>query len=157
MSSSPRSGPSQTAVFALIVGALLILTVIVALIVGFNIIQYGEIFLTGLYPPAAVTEQGTDVRNLYTVVFVIAAAIFLVVEGLIVWTVIRYRRKPGDVTLPPQTHGNNIAEFLWTIIPTLIVIFLFVISWQTLNAVDTNTEPPTWSSAGTSPCSCPPR
>src|SRR5262249_34751667 len=41
-----------------------------------------------------------------------------------------------DDTLPPQTHGNNIAEFLWTIIPTIIVIFLFIVSWQTLNAVD---------------------
>ena len=31
-----------------------------------------------------------------TIVFLIAAAIFLLVEGLIIWTVIRYRRKPGD-------------------------------------------------------------
>ena len=63
-------------------------------------------------------------------------AIFIVVEGLIIWTVIRYRRKPGDDTLPPQTHGNNIAEFVWTVVPTILVIFMFVISWQTLNAVD---------------------
>ena len=63
-------------------------------------------------------------------------AIFFVVEGLIIWTVIRYRRKPGDDTLPPQTHGNAIAELVWTVVPTLIVIFMFVISWQTLNAVD---------------------
>src|SRR3954470_18865438 len=136
MSSSPRSGPSQTALFALIVGALLILAVIVALIAGINVIQYGETFVTGLYPPIAVTDQGADIRNLYTIVFVIAAAIFLVVEALIVWTVIRYRRKPGDVTLPPQTHGNNIAELIWTLVPTVLVIFMFVISWQTLNQVD---------------------
>ena len=141
MSSSPRSGPSQTALFALVVGGLLILAVIIALILGVNVIQYGETFVTGLYPPIAVTEQGAKVRDLYTIVFVIAVAIFLVVEGLIIWTVIRYRRKPGDVTLPPQTHGNNIAEFVWTLVPTLIVIFLFVISWQTLNVVDTNTAP----------------
>ena len=62
--------------------------------------------------------------------------IFFVVEGLIVWTVIRYRRKPGDDELPPQTHGNNLAEITWTVVPTLIVIFLFVISWQTLNTVE---------------------
>jgi cytochrome c oxidase subunit 2 len=62
--------------------------------------------------------------------------IFLLVEGLIIWTVVRYRRKPGDDTLPPQTHGNNIAEFVWTIVPTLIVIFMFIVSWQTLNVVD---------------------
>jgi cytochrome c oxidase subunit 2 len=143
MSSSPRSGPSQTALFALFVGALLIVGVVVAVALGANVIQYGETFLTGLYPPIAVTEQGTKVRELYTIVFLIAVAIFLIVEGLILWTVIRYRRKPGDDTLPPQTHGNNIAEFVWTIVPTLIVVFLFIVSWQTLNVVDTNTSPTT--------------
>jgi cytochrome c oxidase subunit 2 len=143
MSSSPRSRPSQTTLFAHIVGALLILAVIVGLILGVNVIQYGETFVTGLYPPKAVTEQGAKVRDLYTIVFVIAAAIFLLVEGLIIWTVIRYRRKPDDVTLPPQTHGNNVAEIIWTVVPTLIVIFMFVISWQTLNVVDTTSTPST--------------
>ena len=55
-------------------------------------------FITGLYPPIAVTTQGAEIRNLYTVIFLIAVAIFVVVEGLIIWTVIRYRRKPGDDT-----------------------------------------------------------
>ena len=81
--------------------------------------------------------RAPQIRDLYTIVFLIAVAIFIVVEGLIIWSVIRYRRKPGDDTLPPQTHGNNIAEFVWTIVPTILVIFMFVISWQTLNSVDT--------------------
>jgi heme/copper-type cytochrome/quinol oxidase subunit 2 len=38
--------------------------------------------------------------------------------------------------LPPQIHGNNAIEVVWTVIPTIIVAFLFVISWQTLNTVD---------------------
>ena len=103
-----------------------------------NVLEAGQEFVSGLYPPIAVTTQGAEIRNLYTVIFLIAVAIFLVVEGLIIWTVIRYRRKPGDDTLPPQTHGNNIAEFVWTIVPTIIVIFMFVVSWQTLNPVDTS-------------------
>ena len=44
----------------------------------------------------------------------------------------------ATLTLPPQTHGNNIAEFVWTIVPTIIVIFMFIVSWQTLNSVDVN-------------------
>ena len=82
------------------------------------------------------TEQGAEIRDLYDIVFLIAVAIFFLVEGLIVWTVLRYRRRPGTSTLPPQTHGNTIAEIVWTIVPTIIVAFLFVISWQTLNEVD---------------------
>ena len=46
--------------------------------------------------------------------------------------------------MPAQTHGNAIAEVVWTVVPTLIVAFMFVISWQTLNAVDAvSAEPQT--------------
>ena len=110
---------------------------LILLAFGINVIKEGEAFIGGLYPPIAVTTEGARIRDLYTIVFLIAVAIFIVVETLIIWTVIRYRRKPGDDALPPQTHGNNIAEFVWTVVPTLIVIFLFIVSWQTLNAVDT--------------------
>lgn len=143
MSSSPRSrAPSQTAVFALAVGAAIIGLSLILIAYGVDVLGVGEQFVTDLFPPIAVTTEGEEIRQLYTIVFLIAVAIFLVVEGLIIWTVIRYRRKPGDDTLPPQTHGNNIAEFVWTIVPTIIVIFLFVISWQTLNVVDTASANP---------------
>ena len=140
MSSSPRSRTSQTAIFALAVGAAIIGLSLVLVGLGINVLDEGRKFVSGLYPPIAVTAQGAEIRDLYTIVFLIAVAIFIVVEGLIIWTVIRYRRKPGDDTLPPQTHGNNIAEFVWTVVPTIIVIFMFVISWQTLNAVDKSSD-----------------
>ena len=138
MSSSPRSRSSQTAIFALAIGAAIIGLTLILLAIGVNVLEAGEQFVGSLYPPIAVTTEGRQIRDLYTVVFIIAVVIFLVVEGLILWSVIRYRRKPGDINLPPQTHGNNIAEFVWTVVPTIIVIFMFIVSWQTLNAVDTS-------------------
>ncbi|MGH2512100.1 MAG: cytochrome c oxidase subunit II, partial [Candidatus Limnocylindrales bacterium] len=89
-----------------------------------------------LEPPAAVTAQGQDTRDLYDFVFIIAVVIFVLVEGLIVFAALRYRRKPSDTELPPQIHGNSVLEVLWTVIPTLIVVIMFVFSWQTLNKVD---------------------
>ncbi len=136
MSSSPRTRGSST--ISVVVAAL----VLVALIALAVVSGAGQAFVTGLFPPVAVTEQGARVRELYTTVFAIAAVIFIVVEGLIIWTVLRYRRAPGDDVLPAQTHGNNVAELAWTIIPTIIVAFLFVISWQTLNQVDTVSASP---------------
>jgi cytochrome c oxidase subunit II len=88
------------------------------------------------FPKAGTTVQGQEIRNLYDIVFGVAAVVFVLVEGLIVWTVIRYRRRPGQEELPPQTHGNNLLEIVWTLIPTLVVLVLFVLSWQTLNDVD---------------------
>lgn len=142
MSSSPRTRPAPGTVITVSAVVLLLALAVVANAIGVDLIGAAQGFVTGLYPPAAVTEEGAQIRDLYTIVFLIAAAIFILVEGLIIWSVIRYRRKPGDDALPAQTHGNNLAEAIWTIVPTLIVVFLFVISWQTLNAVDTAAADP---------------
>ena len=89
-----------------------------------------------LQPPPAVTEQGKATEWLYQVVFIVAVVIFFFVEALIVYAAIRYRRRKGDDTLPPQIHGNNVLEVIWTAVPVAVVAILFVISWQTLNTVD---------------------
>ncbi len=83
-----------------------------------------------------VTDRAVATKALYDIVFYIAVVIFLIVETMIVFTVLRYRRKPGDEALPPQIHGNNLVEVIWTAIPTAIVLLLFVMSWQTLNTVE---------------------
>ena len=44
--------------------------------------------VSALFPPPAATAQAREIRDLYTIVFVIAAVIFFIVEGLIVWTVV---------------------------------------------------------------------
>jgi cytochrome c oxidase subunit 2 len=98
--------------------------------------------VNSFFPPAPATTQGQSIHDLYTLVFAIAVVIFAVVEGLIIWSVIRYRRRPGDDELPPQTHGHNVAELIWTIVPTVIVAFLFFVSWQTLNTVEATTTTP---------------
>jgi cytochrome c oxidase subunit 2 len=127
MSTSPRNRPP---VEALVAGGIVVLLIAIV----------GLVFATGagseLYPPKPATVQAKDISSLYDIVFAIAVAIFVAVEGLIIWSILRYRRRPTDVDLPPQTHGNNFVEVLWTLIPTVIVLYLFAISWQTLNTVD---------------------
>ena len=93
-------------------------------------------------PPDAASVQGEATRNLYDIVFVIGVAIFVLVEGLILFAVLRYRRRKGDDELPPQIHGNNRLEIVWTAIPIALVLGLFVLSWNTLNTVDAHTPTP---------------
>ena len=127
MSTSPRKRPASE---ALVAGGVVIL--LIALV--------GLFFWSGsgwiLYPPPPATDRAQEISELYNIIFAIAVAIFLAVEGLIVWSILRYRRRPEDVDLPPQTHGNNLVEALWTLIPTVIVLYMFVISWDTLTKVD---------------------
>ena len=136
MSTTPRSRPSAFATVGWIVAAVVLVGL--AVLVALNATSFWNSF----FPPEAKSVQGQAIRNLYDIVFAIAVVIFLIVEGLIIWTVLRYRRKPGDDELPPQTHGNNLAEITWTLIPTVIVIFMFVISLQTLNSVDATSAHP---------------
>ena len=51
----------------------------------------------------------------------------------------RYRRR--DDRLPPQTHGNTLVEIIWTAIPTVIVLILFVLSIVTLQKVEATSDP----------------
>lgn len=127
MSTSPRKRPASSALVA--GGAVVLLIAITGLILW---LPTGN----ALYPPPPATVQAREISALYDVVFALAVVIFLAVEGLILWSILRYRRRPEDVDLPPQTHGNNLVEALWTLIPTVIVIYLFAISWNTLGHVD---------------------
>jgi cytochrome c oxidase subunit 2 len=95
-----------------------------------------------LLPPDPVTEAGKDVFNLYLVVLALAALVFIGVEGFILYAIFRYRRQPGDDVLPEQHHGNNTIEIIWTIIPTVIVLILFVASVITLGEVEGRSEDP---------------
>jgi cytochrome c oxidase subunit 2 len=81
--------------------------------------------------PDSVTQQGQAVHNLYLLFLYIAAVVYVVVAALVIWSVVRYRRR--DDELPKQTHGNNRLELTWTLIPTVIVLVLFAF---TLRAQD---------------------
>ncbi len=61
------------------------------------------------------------INDLFTPVFWVAAAIFFLVEGGIVFLLIRYRHRKGREGLPSQVHGNTRLEIAWTIVPALIL------------------------------------
>ena len=94
----------------------------------------------GLTPPEPATEQAERVDDLYMLIFGIAIVIFVVVEGLLIWSIVRYRRR--DDRLPSQFHGNTLIEIIWTAIPTAIVAVIFVLSLGALNVVEQRTENP---------------
>ena len=82
------------------------------------------------------TEQGAKVYTLYNVTLALAIVIGVGVISMILLSCVRYRKKPGDDTMPPQTHGNTTFEVIWTAIPTVIVLALFAMSFATIRAID---------------------
>lgn len=99
--------------------------------------------ITFAYDPtgqnAGITKEAHKMHDLYLFVLVAAALVFFIVEGLILFAVIRYRKKNDE--LPPQFHGSNTLEFAWTGIPVLIVLVLFVYSFIVLRDVQHPADP----------------
>lgn len=73
---------------------------------------------SALEPKGPFAQKSHD---LFVPVFWVAAAIFFLVEGLLIAFAIRYRHRKGRTTVPPQVHGNTRLEIAWTILPTLIL------------------------------------
>ncbi|MGI8792063.1 MAG: cytochrome c oxidase subunit II transmembrane domain-containing protein, partial [Acidimicrobiales bacterium] len=79
-------------------------------------------------PQSALDPQGPIARqldNLFTPVFLIATVVFVFVEGLIIYVIVKFRAK-GDDDSPKQIHGNTRLELTWTVIPALILAVIGV-------------------------------
>ena len=99
------------------------------------------LLLTGcLFPPEPMTTQAEEVRTLFLVIFGLGALVFVGVEGFLIYAVFRYRRR--DDRLPAQHHGNTKVEIVWTVIPTVIVLILFVTSMFTLGDISARSDDP---------------
>lgn len=67
-----------------------------------------------------------DPDRLFDITLIIAGVVFVVVQGLIVYSIMRFRAQPDDDEIPEQIHGNTRLEILWTVIPALILAGLAV-------------------------------
>lgn len=82
--------------------------------------------------PAGYYAKRPD--DLFRVTMWIALAVFILVQGLVVYTSLRYRaRKDDDDTeLPKQVHGNTRLEIVWTLIPALVLASIAVPTVRTV-------------------------
>lgn len=81
------------------------------------------------------SPQARAIFHLAIVAGIIFAVIFVIVAGMIVYALMRCRWREGEGD-PKQVAGNKTVELVWTTIPCLIVIALFVLTWKTMNASD---------------------
>ncbi|MDZ8086948.1 MAG: cytochrome c oxidase subunit II [Nostoc sp. DedQUE12b] len=83
--------------------------------------------------PAQASLQAPLVDGFFNVMFTIAIALFLVVEGTIVVFLVKFRRRRGDDTDGLPIEGNVPLEIFWTAIPTVIVLGLGIYSVDVFN------------------------
>lgn len=86
--------------------------------------------------PALAASRATEVDRLFRMLVGIATVIFLIVEGGLLYAVIRFRRRQGDDSDGAGYHGNNSLEIVWTLIPAIIVVVVGFTSYQTLAKIE---------------------
>lgn len=113
-------------------GGLLCAMAVVAL--GQKVHPVGNIF-----DPQATPAQ--SVYHLSLLVLTVCAAIFLVVAGLLTFTIVRFRRRVDDGREPAQVYGSNRIEIAWTVIPILIVFVLTMVTARVVVAIQNKQAP----------------
>src|SRR5580704_15041878 len=80
-----------------------------------------------------VSPPAESIRDLSYLVLAITGLIFVLVEGILLYSVYRFRhgppQGPGE---PPQVYGSTPIEIAWTAAPTLIVFVLTLVTTRTL-------------------------
>lgn len=83
--------------------------------------------------PEPASSQGQDVLDLWRILLGAGVALGVLVTGLILWSVVRYRRPKAAMEgdLPKQTDANIPIEVFYTVVPLVIVAVLFGLTLRT--------------------------
>jgi cytochrome c oxidase subunit II len=86
---------------------------------------------------APVSGPAETIDQIAILVLVICTAIFVIVGGLTVYAVVRYRRRgpQDDVTEPPQVYGSTAIELAWSVPPVLVVVVLVLVTARTIGEI----------------------
>jgi len=95
--------------------------------------------------PSIFEPHSTPAQSIYHLshfVLAITGLIFLVVLSLLIYAVVKFRRRaPDDKREPPQVYGSTQIELAWTIIPILIVVVLFLATARVIHAIQDAVKP----------------
>ena len=94
-----------------------------------------------IFRPASTPAD--SIYHLSVFVLAVCAGIFLTVFSLLVYAVVKFRRRANDDgSEPPQIYGSNQMELAWTVIPIVIVVVLFLAAARVIHAVEDAKLPP---------------
>jgi cytochrome c oxidase subunit II len=84
-------------------------------------------------PQTDGSPNADGIRTLYILIALIALVIFVGVEGLIIYSMLRFRARKGRVAA--QIHGNTQLEIGWTVGAAAILVFLTVFTFVLLDDI----------------------
>lgn len=82
----------------------------------------------GQLPPLASTFHHVD--GLFYFTYAVCIFFFVLITGVLAWSVVKYRRKTFDQPAASNVTHNTPLEVVWTIIPLIIVMIMFAWGWK---------------------------
>ncbi len=108
-----------------------------AIIIGVTAVVVGVVMgATNPFLRGATSNQGAQIDLLFSLFLGFASAIFIIVQGFLLFSIVRFARAPEDEGEGVPLRGNTRLEVLWTAIPALIIVFLAIYSYRVLADID---------------------
>jgi cytochrome c oxidase subunit 2 len=97
-----------------------LITVAVLVIPGAAITYF---LLTAIYQlPVAASAEAKPIDDLFNLHFLLISLLFALIVVFMIYSIVVFRRKPGDDDEGSHFHGNTPLEIIWTVIPLMVVI-----------------------------------
>jgi cytochrome c oxidase subunit II len=103
---------------------------VVAALVGIGITLLIDWF------PAQGDTAADQIDTVYDVLLICSVPVFVLVMTIAIYSVVRFRAKPGDMGDGPPIHGNTRLEIIWVTIPFLLVSALAAYGWIVLDDIE---------------------
>ncbi len=82
--------------------------------------------------PSQASAQADDVDRLYDWLLIASVPVFVLVMTVAIYSVVKFRAQPGDERDGEPIHGDAKLEFIWVVVPFVIVSALSVYAWVAL-------------------------
>jgi cytochrome c oxidase subunit 2 len=100
----------------------------------------------GFAPVPPESPNAERITTTYWVIVVFTGAIFVLVEGSLIYFIVKYRRRGRPVELEgPQIRGHNRLEIAWTVAPVVILAIIGSVVFYELPGIQ---DTPAASAAG---------
>src|SRR3954463_1043174 len=86
--------------------------------------------------PTGATSKAHEIDTLYDVLLIVSVPVFVLVMTVAIYSVLKFRARPGDMGDGAPIHGNTRLEVIWVAVPTVIVSILAAYAWIVLNNVE---------------------
>lgn len=87
-------------------------------------------------PLAPASTEMHTISNLFWIMLVLSAIIFIGVTAAIMISIFRFRARPGQAE-PEQVFGNRNIEIAWTVLPFVVLIVAFGLTVRAIHDINT--------------------